>query len=143
MKLSTRSRYGLRMLVDIARTGQNESVPLQEIASRQDISVKYLEKIARMLKQAGYLSGKRGPNGGHRLLQSPETIHIGDLLMVLEGDLDLVECHSGDSPCPRLDTCTTHVIWREMQELLYSKLNSITLAKLMNDGQECPHGLLI
>lgn len=142
MKLSTRSRYGLRMMVDIARYGQNESVPLQEIATRQDISVKYLEKIARMLKQAGYLSGKRGPNGGHRLLHAPEAIRLGDLLLVLEGDLELVECDTHENPCPRRESCETRIIWLEMNDLLYSKLNSITLAKLMADGQECTNRIL-
>jgi len=133
MKVSTRSRYGIRLLMDIAMHGQGRAVSLHEIAQRQDISLKYLEKITRILKREGYLSGKRGPNGGHRLTKPMDEIYLGDVVRVLEGDLDLVNCWMNDTPCPRMQYCKTHRIWTELTEIIYTKLNTITLQELIED----------
>ncbi len=137
MKLSTRSRYGIRMLMDIAIQGQGKEVSLQEIAKRQSISFKYLEKITTILKRNGYLEGKRGPSGGHKLTVSPEEIKIGDLLDTLEGDLRLVNCWIDDKPCPRIDFCSIKFVWDELNHHIHQKLNSITLANLIKDQQQC------
>jgi Rrf2 family protein len=139
MKLSTRSRYGIRMLADIARQGSNQVVTLQEVAVRQNISFKYLEKITRILKDAGYLSGKKGPNGGHRLNRFPQDILIGDLVIVLEGNLELVDCKNKDNPCPRLPNCRTHQVWEDLKNIIHQKLNTISLADLIHDEEECDH----
>ena len=133
MKVSTRSRYGIRLLMDIAMNGRGKAVSLHEIASRQDISLKYLEKITRILKQAGYVSGKRGPNGGHRLTKPASEIYLGDVVRILEGDLDLVNCWMNDTPCPRMDHCKTHQIWAELTDVIYTKLNTLTLADLIEN----------
>ncbi|WP_034621119.1 RrF2 family transcriptional regulator [Desulfovermiculus halophilus] len=133
MKVSTRSRYGIRLLMDIAMHGQGQAVSLHEIAHRQDISLKYLEKITRILKQGGYLSGKRGPNGGHRLTKPLDQIYLGDVVRVLEEDLDLVNCWMNDTPCPRLEHCKTHQIWTELTEIIYTKLNTLSLKDLVEN----------
>ena len=137
MKLSTRSRYGIRLLADIARQGNSAVVTLQEVADRQNISFKYLEKITRILKEAGYLSGKKGPNGGHRLNRFPQDILIGDLVTVLDGNLELVDCRKGDQPCPRLPNCRTHQVWDDLKNIIHQKLNSVSLADLVREEEEC------
>jgi Rrf2 family protein len=137
MKLSTRSRYGIRMMLDIASHGQEEAVSLQSIAKRQDISLKYLEKITRILKGAGYLQGKRGPRGGHKLTCSPEEIYLGDLVLALEGDLELVNCWADNQPCPKINECKTHKMWDEMERIIYEKLNSLTLMDLNRNERLC------
>ncbi|MBS3779189.1 MAG: RrF2 family transcriptional regulator [Desulfovermiculus sp.] len=133
MKVSTRSRYGIRLLMDIAFNSHGQAVSLHEVARRQDISLKYLEKITRILKQGGYLSGKRGPNGGHRLTKPIEEIQLGEVVRLLEGDLDLVNCWMNDNPCPRMDNCKTHQIWMELTDIIYSRLNTITLQDLIEN----------
>ena len=133
MKISTRSRYGIRLLMDIAMNSKGQAVSLQEVARRQDISLKYLEKITRILKQGGYLTGKRGPSGGHRLTKPVQEIQLGDVVRLLEGDLELVNCWMNDIPCPRMQNCKTHQIWSELTEIIYTKLNSITLQDLLEN----------
>ena len=133
MKLSTRSRYGVRMLMELARNGSEESMTLNDIATRQNVSLKYLEKITRILKQNGYLEGKRGPHGGYRLNYSPESIRLGELVEILEGDLDLVDCWMFDQSCPRIDHCPTRSLWHELRQTIVDKLNSYTLRDLADD----------
>ena len=137
MKLSTRSRYGIRMLLDIAAHDRDDAVSLQSIAKRQDISLKYLEKITRILKAAGYLKGKRGPRGGHMLTMDPGEIFIGDLVLALEGDLELVNCWTENQPCPKINECKTHKMWDEMERIIYEKLNSLSLQDLNRSEHIC------
>lgn len=119
--------------MDIAINSQGQAISLQEVARRQDISLKYLEKITRILKRGGYLSGKRGPHGGHRLTKPVQEIQLGDVVRLLEGDLDLVNCWMNDTPCPRMENCKTHQIWTELTEIIYTKLNSVTLQDLIQN----------
>lgn len=137
MKLTTRSRYGTRMVLDIAQHGNGGPVRIGDIAERQNISVKYLEKLIRELRDAGYIKSRRGPKGGHTLTRSPEDISVGEVVQVLEGQPSLVEC-AGDEPCERSSECLTRCIWQDASEAMYAKLNSITFADLVHDRYLCP-----
>lgn len=137
MKLTTRSRYGTRMVLDLAQNGTDGLVRIGDIAKRQEISVKYLEKLVRELRDAGYIRSRRGPKGGHMLTRSPEDISVGEIVQVLEGEPGLVGCVSGE-PCDRASECLTRCLWQEASEAMYAKLNSITFADLVNDRYLCP-----
>ncbi|MGD9179754.1 MAG: Rrf2 family transcriptional regulator, partial [Desulfobacterales bacterium] len=105
MKLSTRSRYGARILVDLARHKDQGPVQIGEISKRQDISVKYLEQLIRPLKKANLVTSVRGPKGGHLLAEKPENISLGQVVRLFEGQSDLVECVSFPEKCPMSDDC--------------------------------------
>ena len=132
MKLSTRSRYGARILVDLARHKDQGPVQIGEISKRQDISVKYLEQLIRPLKQANLVTSVRGPKGGHLLAENPENISLGQVVRLFEGQTDLVECVSFPKKCPMSDDCQVRLAWRDATEILYEKLDATTIADLMN-----------
>ncbi len=132
MKLSTRSRYGARILVDLARHKDQGPVQMSEISKRQDISVKYLEQLIRPLKQANLVTSVRGPKGGHLLAKNPEDISLGQVVRLFEGQADLVECVSFPEKCPMSDDCQLRLAWRDATEVLYEKLDATTISVLMN-----------
>ena len=132
MKLSTRSRYGARILVDLARHRDQGPVQIGEISKRQDISVKYLEQLIRPLKQAKLVTSVRGPKGGHLLAQEPENISLGHVVRLFEGQTDLVECVSFPDKCPMSDDCQVRLAWQDATEVLYEKLDATTISDLMN-----------
>ena len=132
MKLSTRSRYGARILVDLARHKDQGPVQIGEISKRQDISVKYLEQLIRPLKQANLVTSVRGPKGGHLLAENPENISLGQVVRLFEGQTDLVECVSFPNKCPMSDDCQVRLAWRDATEVLYDKLDATTISDLMN-----------
>ncbi len=131
MKLSTRSRYGTRILVDLARHNNQGPVQIGEISKRQDISVKYLEQLIRPLKQANLVESVRGPKGGHMLAKKPEEITLGQIVRLFEGQSDLVECVSNTEKCNMADDCKVRLAWRDATRVLYEKLDSTTIADLM------------
>ncbi len=131
MKLSTRSRYGARILVDLARHNNQGPVQIGEISKRQDISVKYLEQLIRPLKQAKLVESVRGPKGGHMLAKSPEKITLGQIVRLFEGQSDLVECVSNPETCNMADDCQVRLAWKDATRVLYEKLDSTTIADLM------------
>jgi Rrf2 family protein len=131
MKLSTRSRYGTRLLLDMAENYNNGPIHLMKIAQRQGISVKYLEQIIIPLKKAQYVKSVRGPKGGHILAKPPEEITVGEIVALLEEGASLVECSYNDSVCARSETCPTRHIWREAAQAMFGRLESITLADLL------------
>ena len=131
MKLSTRGRYGTRMMLDLAQHYDQGPVQIGEIAKRLDISVKYLEQLIIPLKKANFINSVRGPKGGHMLCVSPEDITVGEIVKVLEGGIDLTDCIENPDTCPRSQTCITRDIWTEATEAMYDKLNSITLANMI------------
>ena len=137
MKLTTRSRYGIRMLIYMASRKNWETTSLQEVAHNQDISLKYLEKISKILKESGYIWGKRGPKGGYALIKPAKEIFLGDLVRVLEGDLDFVDCWFNQQPCPRINECKSRIVWNELQKLIYDRLNAVTLEDLVQDNSSC------
>jgi Rrf2 family protein len=134
--LTTRSRYGTRLLLDIARNQQDGPVPISDISKRQDVSVKYLEMIVRDLKQAGYIVSKRGARGGHMLAKPPGSITVGEIVDLLEGDTFLVPCAQSEEFCQRAPSCPTRWIWQEMSEAVRQRLYSITFAKLLEKSAE-------
>ena len=137
MKLTTRSRYGTRMMLDIALHCQDGPVRIQDIAARQGVSAKYLEKLIRKLKDGGFIKSKRGPRGGHSLAIPASHITIGAVVRALEGDDSLVECRSGNKGCNRMDVCLTRRLWQTAAEAMYTRLNTFTLADLINDAEQC------
>jgi len=134
MKLTTRSRYGTRMLLDLAQNGGQGPVRVSEIANRQGISVKYLEKLSRILKKAGLIRSMRGSKGGHLLAKPPVDISMGEIVRALEGDLNLVTCWTERTSCPRLKTCATSKLWQEVSKALLERLDSMTLDELLKSS---------
>jgi Rrf2 family protein len=132
MKLSTRSRYGTRILVDLARHNNQGPVQIGEISKRQDISVKYLEQLIRPLKQASMVNSVRGPKGGHMLAKKPEEISLGQIVRLFEGQTELVECISNPELCSMSDDCQVRLAWKEATRVLYEKLDSTTIADLLD-----------
>lgn len=131
MKLSTRSRYGTRMVVDLAQNYDKGPVRIGEIARRQGISVKYLEQLIIPLKKANFIKSVRGPKGGHMLAKPPEEITVGEVVKVLEGGLDLAGCIENPDECKRSGNCLTKGIWEEATKAMYDKLNSTSLSKMI------------
>jgi len=141
MKLSTRSRYGTRMLLDMAQHYKQGPVHLGDIARRQHISLKYLEQIIIPLKKAHYVESVRGPKGGHLLAKPPEHITVGEIVALLEDGTNLVGCTGQAELCERSQNCPTRLIWREAAQAMFGRLQTITLANLLEranggNGQE-------
>ncbi len=138
MKLTTRSRYGTRMLLDIATHGKLQPVSIKDIADRQDISMKYLEKLIRVLRHTGYITSTLGAHGGYQLARPAEEIFMGDVVHTLE-EFDVpTECDESTPCCPRMAVCLTRTIWEEASKAMYRKLNTFTLADLLRDAALCP-----
>ena len=133
MKLTTRSRYGTRMLLDMAQRYNNGPVQIGEIAKRQGISVKYLEQLIIPLKKAGYVTSVRGPKGGHMLAKDPSEISIGEIVHLLEGGFQLTDCLVSPGKCDRSEQCPTRVMWAEATEAMRQRLNQSSLADLLQD----------
>lgn len=131
MKLSTRSRYGTRLMLDMAQHYHEGPVHLAAIAQRQGISVKYLEQIIIPLKKANYVKSVRGPKGGHILAKPPEEITVGEIVALLEDGARLVECTANPAVCDRVDLCATRQLWQEAAQAMFDKLQSVTLADLI------------
>lgn len=135
MKLSTRSRYGTRLMLDMAQHYGDGPVNLTNIAKRQGISVKYLEQIIILLKRAKYVKSVRGPKGGHVLAKPPAEITVGEIVALLEDGASLVECSDNAKVCQRAETCVTRHLWQEAAQAMFAKLRPITLADLVKIGQ--------
>lgn len=132
MIVSTKGRYALRVLIDMAEHQTEAFVPLKEIARRQDISEKYLESIVKSLVQGGVLTGLRGKGGGYRLSRRPEQYTVGDILRLTEGPLSPVACLEPGSPsCPRMASCRTLPLWQGLDRVISEYLDGVTLADLM------------
>ncbi len=140
MKLSTRPRYGMRALVDIATHSKDEPVRLKEIARRQDVSLSYLEHIVGPLISGGILRSTRGPGGGVSLLQKPEEIRLEQVMRRLEGPLSTTNCVLQPEACPRSSQCATRSLWVELSEAMYEVLHSRTLADLMRTDDGAAEG---
>lgn len=145
MKISTKGRYALRLMLDLAVHGgmEGEMIPIRRIAQRQDISDKYLEQIITQLSRAGYVRSFRGAQGGYLLAVPPEEITVGMILRAMEGSLAPVAClEQGPNRCPRAETCTTLAVWREIQTAIESVVDGITLADLAKREREKPPELV-
>ena len=135
MKLSTKSRYGTRLMLDMAQHYNQGPVQLGDIARRQNISVKYLEQILIPLKKAHYVESVRGPKGGHVLARPTAEITVGEIVALMEETTTLVECSEHAEVCERAETCPTRLIWKEAAQAMFDRLNRITLADLTNQGK--------
>lgn len=132
MLISTRGRYALRVMVDLAEHGDGAYIPMKEVASRQDISLKYLERILPILVSAKMIEGIHGKGGGYRLTQKPEEYRVSDILRLTEGDLAPVACLECGAPdCKRTADCRTLPMWQELDRRVNEYLDSVTIADLM------------
>jgi Rrf2 family transcriptional regulator, cysteine metabolism repressor len=132
MRLSTKGRYGVRALVDIALNCNGGPVLLKDIAKRQDISAQYLEHLVAPLIRAGILRSIRGAKGGIALAKPPEEIRLSRVIEILEGSVAPVECVDNPSLCSRSDTCVTRDVWVEIKAAVVGVLEPLTLKDLMD-----------
>lgn len=136
MKISTKGRYALRLMLDLAVHGTDAYIPLKEIASRQGISDKYLEQIITQLNRVGYVKSVRGAQGGYRLAHPPAAYTVGMILRLMEGSLAPVDCLEDGHPCDRMEECVTVEVWRELKEAIDQVVDHITLQDLLERQQE-------
>ena len=130
MKISSKGRYALRVMIDLATHNNWDFISLKDIAIRQDSSMKYLEQIVAMLNKAGYLETARGNNGGYKLAKKPEEYTVGDILRATEGDLAPIACINGEE-CTKKENCTTFGFWQGLDEVINEYIDSKTLADLV------------
>ena len=132
MFISTRGRYALRVMIDLAETSNGEYVPMKTIAERQDISLKYLERILPILKKNGLVEGIQGKGGGYRLCRAPKKYPVGEILRLTEGDLAPVAClECGAAPYDRRNECRTIGMWEKLDSLINDYFDGVTIADLM------------
>ncbi len=136
MMISTKGRYALRTMLDLALNDEGEYIPLRDIAERQDISVKYLEQIVSALTRAGFVRSVRGTGGGYRLAKKPEEYTIGMILRLTEGNLAPVACLEFEqNSCPRAANCVTLGIWEKLYDAINNVVDNITLADLVRNAK--------
>lgn len=135
MKLSTKGRYGLRALIDLALYSENETVSIQSIARRQNISDSYLEQLMRKLRSAGLIVSVRGAQGGYKLARPANEISVGDVLRALEGSLEAVTCGGEDNSCQGADLCVTKFVWELINSSIRDTVDSIMLSQLVEESR--------
>jgi Rrf2 family protein len=146
MKLSTKGRYGLRAVLDLAMNGEVEAVALSGIAERQEISISYLEQLISKLKKAGIVNSIRGAQGGYLLAKKPEEISVGDILRALEGDLNPVDCSEiigSSATCSGSDLCVTKFVWMRISDSINNTVDTMLLSELMAESKKVriEHGI--
>lgn len=140
MLISTKGRYALRVMIDLAEHQTDEFISLRGIAERQEISEKYLESIIRMLVKARVLESLRGKGGGYRLKKAPEEYTVGSILRLTEESLAPVSCLGQDADvCPRTGICRTITLWRGLDKVIHDYLESVTIADLMEQRSAGDH----
>src|SRR5574344_1856478 len=128
MIVSTRGRYALRVMIDLAENSNQERIPLKEIAERQGISQKYIEAIMTLLSKNHFVDAVHGKGGGYKLNRKPEEYKVGDILRLTEGSLATVAClDAGAEPCAKKDVCKTLPMWTKLDSLIENYLDSVTL----------------
>ena len=136
MRLSTRARYGARLMLELALNVNKGNIFLKDIAEREDISEKYLSHLVIPLKASGLISSTRGAHGGYKLAKNPSQITLKEIVQTLEGGISCVECVKNPYVCPRVSKCVTRAIWEKVDEKISEALDSITLASLMSSEKE-------
>ena len=136
MMISTKGRYALRVMLDLARQPESGYVPLAEIAARQRISEKYLESILTVLSKAGMLRALRGKGGGYRLAKAPEEYSVYEILSLTEGTLAPVTCLEAGQSCENSGACSTYPLWKGLDETVRNYLSSFTLCDVLRMKQE-------
>lgn len=132
MKISTKGRYALRVMIDLSLNDNGNFIPLSDIAKRQGISNKYLEQIIALLNKAGYLKTARGNNGGYKLSRTPKEYTVGEILRATEGDLAPIACIHGEE-CSRKENCKTFNFWQGLDNVINEYINSKTLEDLIKE----------
>ena len=140
MKLSTKGKYGLRALIDLAQYSEDSPVSITSIARRQDISERYLEQLVALLKKAGLVKSIRGASGGYVLEKKPSEISVGDILRALEGSLEPVKCAAFDTTtgegCMASDGCVTKYVWQKINDSINQTVDSIMINTLVEMNKE-------
>lgn len=137
MMISSKGRYALRVMIDLAEHPTEGYLPLREIAQRQEISEKYLESIIKLLVKGGLLSGARGKGGGYRLTKTPEEYTVGSILRLTEGSLAPVACLEPDAlPCAKAAECRTLPMWQKLDTMIGDFFDGITVSDLMVSGED-------
>ena len=138
MKLTTKGRYGLRAVIDLAMYAKNEPVSLSDVAERQNISISYLEQLIAKLKKAGIVQSTRGAQGGYALAKAPEDISVGEILRALEGSLSPVDCSAvdgeGETECSASNFCVTKYVWKRINDSINDTVNNMFLSELLEEG---------
>lgn len=133
--ISTRGRYALRVMIDLAEHGGGDFVPMKEVAARQEISLKYIERIMPLLTKENLVEGQHGKGGGYRLCRPPEDYSVGEILRITEGELAPVAClECGAKPCPRAAECRTLPMWKKYYAMTNEFFDGISIADLMKNG---------
>ena len=136
MRLSTRSRYATRLLLELARQFGQGPVQVGDISKRQDIPIKYLEQLLQDLRRAGMTLSVRGPRGGHLLAREPESVTLGQVVRLMESKFLRVECVNDPKLCNRSDSCALRLAWWRASQAMFEKLDSVSIADLLRAGQE-------
>lgn len=134
MLISTKGRYALRVMLELAQGEPGECMPLPVIAQRQGISEKYLESIIAVLARTGLVEGQRGKGGGYRLSRELKDYSVGEIVRLTEGSLAPVSCLEGENTCPRADKCLSLPVWEKLDTLINDYLDSVSLADLLAEG---------
>lgn len=136
MKISTKGRYALRMLIDLAENGEKGFVSLKDIAARQDLSKKYLEQIVPVMNNSGLLITGRGYQGGYKLAKAPAEITVGEILRSTEGSMAPVAClEQSPNQCERCAECETLPVWQGLEKVVNEYLNGITLQDIIDQSK--------
>lgn len=135
LKLSTKGRYGLRAMIDLAINSKEQKVSIKSISERQEISENYLERIIAVLKKEGYVTSSRGSQGGYSLTKEPKVISVGDILRALEGDLNPVDCSltNDEKTCNEAEFCVTKFVWKRISDSINDVVNNITLQDMVDE----------
>lgn len=137
MKISTKGRYAVRVMLDLATNNTGEYIKVKDIAGRQDISEKYLEQIISVLNKAGYVKSVRGAQGGYKIAKDPASYTVGMILRLTEGSLNPVACLDDEiNECERCDTCETVHVWKKLAEAINQVVDNVTIADLVERQQE-------
>lgn len=137
MMISTKGRYALRVMIDLAEHHSGEYIPMRDIVKRQQVSQKYMERIMTMLSKAGFVEAVHGKGGGYRLNRSPDEYIVGDILRLTEGSLAPVACLECDAAeCERADRCRTLPMWKDLNDKITDFFDGITIADLMKKDIE-------
>ena len=136
MRVSTKGRYAIRFMLDLALHNTGEPVRIKDVATRQNMSEKYLEQVVSILNKAGYVRSIRGPQGGYVLTRNPEDYTMGQILRLTEGDMVPVACLADDvNQCDRADSCVTLHFWKKLDDAISSVIDNTTLADLVEEEQ--------
>ena len=142
MKISTKGRYAVRVMLDLALNNTGECIKVKDIAARQDISEKYLEQIIAVLNKAGYVKSVRGAQGGYKIAKAPEEYTVGMILRLTEGSMAPVAClDEGYDECERCDTCETLEVWKDLYAAINGVIDNVTIADLVEKRRNNPEYL--